>query len=607
MTLAYLDHYATLRAPGYAVLVAGEWGVGKTHQVTESLAPYSPLYVSLFGEPSVEAVHEAVVTASMPATTSARRGIERVVRGARQAAETVGGAVGGITAVGTDLVGSLALRQMRRRLDPERMLVFDDLERTSIAPKDISGLINTYLEHHGCRVVLIANESRLPNELKAIKEKLVGQTLSVRPRIEEAFAAFFGPPDAPVPPALRAPLHDVFVTSGLASLRHARQLVHDVERLLGELSERHRADDAALAEIILGFGAWSLEVRGGRLERHDVDTALAATTEPARQSPDTDDPSPCRRLDAAMERYRPLGIALHRQALHGALLADMLFDGEFDRARIRAALDASPPYRSAADLPAWKVLWWWQRFSGEELERAATQLVQALTDDPSAAPGTLLHRFARVLDAAHENLLDEDVSAIEQRCRDCIDRVRGALPRDETLAVVRRDAHDGLQFIDVGSAVSDAFERTREHLRETALAVASERLPDRARMALHALRDDGPERFARLLDAACPPEGYAVPVLATLALEDTLDHWLARSPDEQYRLAALLRARRSRLAEEDAVWIDELGGRLLERAILATRGEAFRLRALAEALTFRPGADERVETGDGAGSSDTTA
>ena len=46
---SYLDYYKDLDRPGYAVLVTGEWGVGKTYQVQKVLAPEEYIYVSLFG------------------------------------------------------------------------------------------------------------------------------------------------------------------------------------------------------------------------------------------------------------------------------------------------------------------------------------------------------------------------------------------------------------------------------------------------------------------------------------------------------------------------------------------------------------------------------
>ena len=62
----YLAYYKGCNAPGYAVLVTGEWGTGKTYQVKEALAEEERYYVSLFGLQSPHDVHSAVFAAMDP-------------------------------------------------------------------------------------------------------------------------------------------------------------------------------------------------------------------------------------------------------------------------------------------------------------------------------------------------------------------------------------------------------------------------------------------------------------------------------------------------------------------------------------------------------------
>lgn len=57
----YLQYYSTLEKPGYAVLVTGPWGVGKTHQVKQVIPESQRYYVSLYGLDSVNSIHDAVL------------------------------------------------------------------------------------------------------------------------------------------------------------------------------------------------------------------------------------------------------------------------------------------------------------------------------------------------------------------------------------------------------------------------------------------------------------------------------------------------------------------------------------------------------------------
>ena len=68
----YLRYYSTLEAPGYAVLITGPWGVGKTYQVKEVIPEAERYFVSLYGLYSVNGIHDAVLS-GMPSEPQCRR------------------------------------------------------------------------------------------------------------------------------------------------------------------------------------------------------------------------------------------------------------------------------------------------------------------------------------------------------------------------------------------------------------------------------------------------------------------------------------------------------------------------------------------------------
>lgn len=70
-------------------------------------------------------------------------------------------------------------------MDNSKTIVFDDLERCSINLEDLFGAINKYVEHHGCKVIVIAHDDKLNDELTDKKEKIFGQVIKVTPDIEE--------------------------------------------------------------------------------------------------------------------------------------------------------------------------------------------------------------------------------------------------------------------------------------------------------------------------------------------------------------------------------------------------------------------------------------
>ncbi len=174
----YLSYYQGLQTPRYAVLVTGAWGVGKTFQVRSAIPPEIHYYVSLFGMRSAEEIDAAVFSQMDPLKAEARAIAEENAK-----TSVLGVPVGAL--------GSLYARYgLKRQVKSDRIIIFDDLERSSIEPKELLGAINQYVEHHGCRVVVIAHDGELSNELKHQKEKIFGQVLSAIPQTNLAYPRF---------------------------------------------------------------------------------------------------------------------------------------------------------------------------------------------------------------------------------------------------------------------------------------------------------------------------------------------------------------------------------------------------------------------------------
>ena len=78
----------------------------------------------------------------------------------------------------------------------ECLLIFDDLERCSMNVSDVLGYITAFVEHEGFKAIIVANEDdvlkRDDKRYAEIKEKLIGQTLSIKPYITAALTNFYG-------------------------------------------------------------------------------------------------------------------------------------------------------------------------------------------------------------------------------------------------------------------------------------------------------------------------------------------------------------------------------------------------------------------------------
>ncbi len=171
----YLAYYQELQEPGYAVLVTGAWGVGKTHQVRQYVKEDDCYYVSLFGLQEPNEAHAAVYAAYAPNLKK----LEVIVGAAGDAAKNVGGlaSLGGAAAEWLNAT-------MRRNVQPDRTLVFDDIERCGMSLEQLMGVVSTYVEHLGFRVILIADEDRLQEKHDGYAVMSVVSRVRSTPRIK---------------------------------------------------------------------------------------------------------------------------------------------------------------------------------------------------------------------------------------------------------------------------------------------------------------------------------------------------------------------------------------------------------------------------------------
>jgi hypothetical protein len=164
----------------------------------------------------------------------------------------------------------------------ECLLIFDDLERCSMNVSDVLGYINAFVEHEGFKAIIVANEDevlkREDTKYAEIKEKLIGQTLSVKPDITAALTHFLALIKEPrtkeylklQEQAIRL-LYSQSNTDNLRLLKHA---LRDFERLALCLTEAHWSNDEAVGILFRNIIALSIETRSGRLS-HDALVAAA--------------------------------------------------------------------------------------------------------------------------------------------------------------------------------------------------------------------------------------------------------------------------------------------------------------------------------------------
>jgi len=188
-----IDFYLS-NSTEYALLITGEWGVGKTHYFNNVIKAqvektptlennnvcYKPIFVSLFGLKSIEDVQSAIFLTLFPLLENKSikigYGIGKVLLKGLFAIKGLPALIGSIDesekALKKAAYTSLQISNL--------VFCFDDLERisSSLNIEEVIGFINTLLDNSGVKVIIIANVDKIDAEKFAtLKEKIIGNTI----------------------------------------------------------------------------------------------------------------------------------------------------------------------------------------------------------------------------------------------------------------------------------------------------------------------------------------------------------------------------------------------------------------------------------------------
>lgn len=260
---SYLNYYLSLNAPGFAVLVTGEWGSGKTHQVLKAIPANLQCHVSLFGIDNSQEVYSTVFSKMYPGKNFAKKILDMT----KEVSSEVGGVTFGAGSIISNMLGPL----IKQTVDKEKVLIFDDLERCTIPNNDILGVINQYVEHHQCKVIILAHDIKTHHEFIKTKEKIVGHTIKIEPQIDEAAESFFSE-NQNLNNYLQAKslILEAFKKSNCHSLRILKCVINDCSRLLKCLEPAHIKNTLAMQNLFNYFCLLNIEFRLGNLNANEI-------------------------------------------------------------------------------------------------------------------------------------------------------------------------------------------------------------------------------------------------------------------------------------------------------------------------------------------------
>ena len=550
----YLGYYKTLEQPGFGVLVTGAWGVGKTYQVNKVLSEVPVYYVSLFGLDSLSDIRTSVFTAMFPKTSQLKEL-------AADLAELKGGVIG----IGSKYLDARLSREVRK----DGVLVFDDLERSKIELDDLLGLINQYIEHHGCKVVVIAHDKKIERDIAKRKEKLFGQTIEVTPQLADALDFFIRrlpKQQREFVATHRETILKTFGSTSCESLRVLKHVVDDTGRLYCALAAEHTANREAMTELVETFVIYNTYVREGTIDREDLLSQTETTY--AYAVAKIDDPNAPKPKIVEIEERHPL-IDLPGAIFTEKALVTMLIEGTYEASLISNCLNNSRYFAAKKEMPPWKILCEFSSLDDELVNDAYSKLDTQFSERTETQPGVLLHMFALKLMMARNNIVEGTIAGVQAECMQYIDDLRSQnrLPprslqwrwKDDIVS-----SFDGYGYWREPET-SEAFDAIRNHLFSSQELVLEQSYPDIVTELIEVLRSDAGNFYGMICHTRSDSDNrYAeIPVFRDADADAFVRHWLMCPISEWKKVKAAfnerysIRSLQDRLAQEMS-WLSKV-------------------------------------------------
>jgi hypothetical protein len=412
----YLDYYCELsHAPGFAVLLKGQWGAGKTwfiNKYCEKLKTNNQkcLYVSLYGMTTFSEIEDAFFQQLCPVRSSKGMAITgKIVKGLLKGTLKIDlnddSRDDGTWSV---QIPEINLPEYLKNTD-KSILVFDDLERCKIDISNILGYINYFVEHQELKVVIVANEDKLleNSSYKDIKEKVIGKSFDVFPDFEGALENFItrvNEPDVRRFLSYNTELiQDLYDKAEYENLRNLKQIVLDFERIFETLPEKAKSKPEILQDLLKLLMAFSIEIKRGTMLPKDISrlqeeyvSGLSKQVS-SRQVPSSvtkDNSQEQTSLQKMLSRYTVLNL---HEPFPSTVWWQIFFDkGIVDTQELEQSI-LNSKYFQDENTPNWVRLWHFSDLSDDDFENLLKKVESEYRSRQFVELGEIKHIFGLFL------------------------------------------------------------------------------------------------------------------------------------------------------------------------------------------------------------------
>lgn len=291
----FLNEYAEIPNPQYAILLKGPWGCGKSYFIRQWIEQYKtknkisikkikwlPIYVSLYGLTSTQQITESINKEISPWLYSkgvkfAKQTLLTASKVALRCDINISDNSEKEASLICNLDSSFLLKEDDAKIKGNKILIFDDLERCNINFETLFGYINYFVEHCKCKVIIIGDEDKivlkesedLKIKYKDFKEKTIGRTFEIIADTDETIGCFIEEIHNNNHNLLKENkelITKIFKASKFNNLRVLRQCLNDYHRIVMSFPEHfHRSKQYAktVSSLLANFVAVYCEYKSG--------------------------------------------------------------------------------------------------------------------------------------------------------------------------------------------------------------------------------------------------------------------------------------------------------------------------------------------------------
>ncbi|TPG61524.1 P-loop NTPase fold protein [Ewingella americana] len=519
---AYINYYKELKSPGFAVLITGEWGSGKTHQITHTLNKDEYYYISLFDITTVEDIYAAVFYKMSP--------VKAFSRGAAGSLEDSTLGIDSMTFGLGKLFGKIATAIIKEEIKNDRVIIFDDIERCSVHIDAILGVINKYVEHHDCNVIAIAHDEKIKDTFDDSKEKVIGQTLKIEPNTSEIFNYFIAADyEGKIPSEIQNHILNTFIASDCRSMRILKHTIKDAFRLFECIKKEHITNSPAMCEIFTFFTALSIGYRYGKLKENDMSFRSETAIKYYLNKEKNETVLPAIIQLNNVYKKNGLTLDLSRNILRDETIINCFAKGYYDQVEISQDVEANE-HLSNGKVEPWIKLMNFDRYIPEDVNDAIQDIDEQLRTLSVVEDGKILHIFnlkllmvlIKVDPRSYKDIYDQFQNYLNKLL---FNNLIGAYDPDSRFSRFRESSFGyGYWIKNEYKEISNKMFEFTDHIKKMA---HQKNYPSYIREILDALEND-PSRFKSLISSGYIGEGkYAyIDIMKYIRPHKFVEKWL---------------------------------------------------------------------------------